>query len=63
MMQSAESWQGQDSAGPPLVRIFSASGERFLFQSEVRPVIVVIANVLGHESFHMEFVQNNHMIE
>jgi hypothetical protein len=39
------------------------AGRCALRQSEVRPVIMVIANVLGHQSFHMPLVQHDHMVE
>jgi hypothetical protein len=63
MVQSAQSRQRQNSAGNALVALFDASGGRFLRQSEVRPIIMVIANVLGHETFHMAFIQNDHMVK
>jgi hypothetical protein len=56
MMQPAESREGQNSAGHPLVCFLCASGGRFLRQSEVRAVIVVIPNVFGYESLHVACV-------
>ena len=63
MMQAAEPWSGNDlctlrGAGRRLTAYRS-----LLFQPGMRPVIVVIADVLSHEPLATAFIEHNHMVE
>ena len=40
-----------------------ASGWRFLAQAEMCPVVMIVANVLRHESLQMAWVERNDVIE
>ena len=63
MMQTAEPWHCYDPASAArLVRGFT-TGRRSLCQSEMRSVVVVVMNVLAHQTFQMALIENNHMIE
>lgn len=63
MMQPAQSRHGNDLCSyPRLVRRFSARWSLFV-QSEMRPVVVVVARIFGQEAMQMAFVQDDHMIE
>ena len=63
MMQAAQPLHRNNPVtGAGLARGFPASG-RSLCQCEMSAVLVVIANVIIHETFQMLLVQNNHMVE
>ncbi len=36
---------------------------RFFIKAKMRPVVVVVAYVFGHQSFQMPFIQYDHMIQ
>jgi len=59
-MQAAESGKRDDSAavdrGGPLSR-------RLFLQSEMSSILVVMADILGEQSFQMLFVDRNQVIE
>jgi len=44
-------------------RFLRTSCRRLLRQTEMRPVIVVVADVLGHEALEVAFVEYDYMIE
>ena len=62
MMQAAEPWHRNNLA----TRIGSAHCFTrigcSLRQREVRPIVVVIADILFHQTSHMPFVENDHMV-
>ena len=63
MMNTAKPWHGYNTA--TFVGAFlglTVSG-RFLRQREVRPVVLIVADVVIHQAFQMAFVQNNHMVK
>lgn len=63
MMQSAEPWHRNNLAGR--ARLFNRLPVRrsLLVQPKMSPVIVVIANILGHEPFEMALVERDHVVE
>ena len=63
MMQPAQSREGNNPARCAGVRLFRASSRCFLRQSKMRPVLVEVTCVFGHEAMQVAFVQDNHMIE
>ena len=63
MMQTAKPWhRGNRSSSGRLVYRFPAGGCS-LCQCEISAVLVVVADVIIHETLEMLLVQNNHMIE
>ena len=63
MMQAAEPGHHDDFAPGLRATHRYATGRRFLRQREMRPVLVVVADVLVHQAFQMAFIQNDHMVE
>src|ERR1700722_7234960 len=63
MMQAAKSWHRYDSAAGFGILLSLTSGRSFLRQREMRPVFVIIANVLPHQTFQMPLIQNNYMVK
>ena len=63
MMQAAEPRHGNDLRAHALCWPRSATCRSLLVQPEMRTIIVVIANVLGHEPFQMAFIEHDHMVE
>jgi hypothetical protein len=63
MMQATKSWHRDY----PVPHIRSAdcftTVRRSFIQREMRPVVVVVADVLIHQAFQMPFIQDNHMIK
>ena len=63
MVQSAESWKGSNvPAGWKAWRDRPTHG-CVLSKPQMRPVVVVVADVLGHEPFPMPLIQNDHRIQ
>ena len=63
MMETAEPWHRQDLMAAALILPCGTTRRRFLCQREMRPVLVIIADVLVHQTFQMPLVQGNHMVE
>ncbi len=63
MMETAEPWHRQDLMAAALILPCGMTRRRFLRQREMRPVLVIIADVLVHQTFQMPLVQDRHMIE
>ena len=63
MMQAAKSWHRYDSAAGFGILLSLTSGRCSLRQREMRPVFVIIANVLPHQAFQMPLIQNNYMVK
>ena len=63
MMQAAKSWHRYDSAAGFGILLSLTSGRCSLRQGEMRPVFVIIANVLPHQAFQMPLIQNNYMVK
>ena len=63
MMQTANPWHRYHPAASMGLARGLATGRRSLCQSKMSAVLVVIANVIIHETFQMLLVQNNHMVE
>ena len=63
MMQTTESWYRNDFAD----RIFLFGGFAtcwsLLLQAKMRSVIVVVANIIGHQSLEMMFIEDNYTVE
>ena len=62
MMQAAQPRHRYD---PRIVGTYSRRSvfRSVLAQPEMRPILVVVADVLGHETFQVALVQDNHMIQ
>src|ERR1035437_1526386 len=63
VVQSTEPGHGDHS-----VRWTGTSDRRavrrsLLLQAEMRPVVMIVADVLGHQPFEMPFVEHNHVVE
>src|ERR1700724_1572729 len=52
-----------DSAAGFGILLSLTSGRGSLRQREMRPVFVIIANVLPHQTFQMPLIQNNYMVK
>ena len=63
MMQSAQSRHGNDFSLGVAGYFRHAPAGRFLRQTEMRSVFVVITNVVTHETFQMPLVENDHVIQ
>jgi hypothetical protein len=63
MMQSTEPGHHNDFAPGLRVTHRNANGRSFLRQSEMRPVLVVVADVLIHQALQMAFIENDHMVK
>lgn len=63
MMQAAESWLGLNSASRIGVLPRFTIGGRSLRQRKMCPVVVVVADVILHESFQMPRVEYDHVVE
>ena len=48
MMQAAKSWHGYDSATSGGIRLSFTTRRGSLIQRKVRPVIMVVTNILAH---------------
>ena len=63
MMQTAEPWHRDNPTTQSGLAHCLTTGRRSLCQSEMRSVVVVVMNVLAHQTFQMALIENNHMIE
>jgi hypothetical protein len=57
MMQTAEARQGYDVVSRARAVLRRSVPRRFFCQSEMSPVLVIIADVVIHEAFQMVFVE------
>src|SRR5215469_7496186 len=62
MMQAAESREGPDEASRCGWRRQSARW-RVLREPKMRPIVMIEAHVLSHESLQMSFIENEHVIK
>ena len=63
MMQAAEPWHRYDFASYfGVARCFTA-GRRSLCQCKMRPVFVIVLDVLAHQAFQVAFIENDRMVE
>ena len=63
MMEAAESRDRHDAAtrvGAPCGR---SSEKRLLRETGVRPIVMVVANILSHEPLEMPLVEDDHMVK
>jgi len=63
MMQTARSWHRYDSATGLGILLCRTTCWSFFLQREVRPVIVIVTDVLAHQSFQLPFIQNDDVVE
>ena len=63
MMQTAKTRQGQDGAALASALLRRPAPRRFFLQAKMRPVLVIIADIVVHEAFQMVFVKHDHMAE
>jgi hypothetical protein len=63
MMQAAKSGFGYYHTTRADVYRRDPARRRLLLQREVRSVLVVVADILAHQSFQMSLVEHDHMVE
>jgi len=63
MMQTAEPRRGNDLCIRCCALTSLSLSRRLLAQPEMRPILVVIADVFVHQAFQMAFVENDDMVE
>src|SRR6516164_1108645 len=63
MMQPANTRQGDDTASCAGTLLDQPLARRLFRQTKMRPVLVIIADVVNHEAFQMAFVEHDHMIK
>ena len=63
MMQTAHPWHRYYSATCIGVAHCRATGRRSFPQREMRPVVVMVADILAHQPFQMPSIENDHMVE
>ena len=63
MMQTVQPWHCNNSATHTELAPCFTSGRRFFRQREMRPVLVVVTDVLVHQAFQMPFIENDHMVK
>ena len=63
MMQTTKTRLGDDAATWASTLLRRPVARRFFCQAEMRPVLVIIADVITHQAFQMAFVDYDHMIE
>jgi hypothetical protein len=63
MVQSAESREGVDCALSPTSDRCWPTRWRILRQSEVGPIFMVIAHILGQEPLEVLLIQDDHVVE
>jgi hypothetical protein len=62
-MQPAEPWHSYNpTACFGLIRCFT-TGRRSFRQRKMRPVVVIVADVLVHQSFQMAVIHNDRVVE
>ena len=63
MMEAAEPWHGDNFAvGACILRCHTASWS-LLVEPKMRPVVMVVIDVLIHKALHMPLIERDHMIE
>ena len=63
MMQAAEPWHCNNFTSGSGVTSCLTTGRSFLRQRKVRPVLVVVADVLVHQAFQMPLIYDDHVVE
>src|ERR1700690_3603480 len=63
MMQATESGHRYNAATCTRALLCFATRRRFLHQPEMRPVVVIVTDILVHQTLQMAFIHNNHMVE
>jgi len=63
MMQSAESWRGNDSIASIGVLHCNTTSRRSLQERKMCPIFVVVTDVVFHEPFQMPHIEDDHVVE
>ena len=63
MMQAAQPRHGYNLATCFGILHCLTTGRSFLGQCKMRPVVVIVANVLVHQPLQMAFVENDYVVE
>src|ERR1019366_1157505 len=63
VMQTTEPWHANHLGLHRSVLCSRSAHRRLLCQPEMCSVVVVVANIFGHEAFEMAFVENDDVIE
>src|SRR5664279_6651020 len=62
-MQTAKTWHGYNLTTYASVVFRFTTGRRSLRQRKMRSVIVIVTNVVGHQTFQMPLIKHDHMVE
>src|ERR1035438_5832017 len=63
MVKAAELWHRDNLAAYIGILLCLSTAGRSFRQREMRPVVVVVTDVFSHQSFQMQFIDDNHMVE
>jgi hypothetical protein len=63
MIQTTESGDGDCPAPWTFILCGKAANRGLFLQAKMRPVLVVVTDILTHEPFQVLFIQNDYMIE
>ena len=63
VMQTAEPWHCYNPAADFGVACWLSTGRRSLRQREMSSIVVIIADVIIHQSLQVPFIENDHMVE
>jgi hypothetical protein len=63
MMQTTEPWRRQDMATYTVILLCLSTARSSLCQSKMSSTLVVIADVVIHESFQMPHIEDDHVIQ
>ena len=63
MMQAAVPGHGYDTATSIGIHHSFPARQSFVRQQEMRPVVVIVADVFVHQAFQMPFIKNDHVVE
>lgn len=63
MMQTAEPWHGYNLVTCARIRFCFTTRWSLLLQTEMRAILVVIADVFVHQALQMPFIEHDYMVE
>ena len=63
VMQTTEPRHGYNLATCAMIRFCFATDWRSFRQTEVRAILVIVADVVAHQTFQMTFIEDDHVVE
>ena len=63
MMQPAESWHRYNPSTYTGLLLSFTTGKRYLRQREMSSILMIVPNVLVHQTVQMTLIEHDHMIE